>query len=140
MRQYLRVLLSYNMLNQLSDPLLAIILQEGWWDFRILVIGYVFQLADAVDKKLLMGRATVPLSFKHRLNDWHVELPEVLILDFVLTLNLQNEHEQIEDLEKLSSTASEAVLNRIEDTALLYLLEVNGSENIESFENVGIVD
>ena len=64
----------------------------------------------------------------------------MLILDFVLTLNLQNKHEQIENLEKLSFAASEAVLNRIEDAALLYLLEVDGCENIESFENVGIVD
>ena len=87
-----------------------------------------------------MGRAAVFLSLEHRLYYLHVQLPEVLILDLGFALDFQDEHEEVEDFDELSLAFFKPILDRLEDTSLLCLLEVHGGENVDSLENMGIVD
>ena len=87
-----------------------------------------------------MGRAGVFLSLEHRLYYLHVQLPEVLILDLGFALDFQDKHKEVEHFDELSLTFFESILNRLEDTSLFRLLEVHGGENVDSLENMGVVD
>ena len=87
-----------------------------------------------------MGWAAVLLPLEHGLYYFHVQLPEVLILDLGFALDFQDEHEEVEDFDELSLALFESILDRLEDTSLFRLLEVHRGEHVDSLENMGVVD
>lgn len=93
-----------------------------------------------MNEKFFVGWAAVLLPLEHGLYYFHVQLPEVLILDLGFALDFQDEHEQVENFDELSLTLSESILDRLEDTSLFRLLKVYGSEHVDSLENMGVVD
>ena len=138
--QDLHVLLIRNLDDKPSDSLLATLLQEDRWYFGVLLIRHCLKLFDAVNEKFFVGWAAVLLPLEHGLYYFHVQLPEVLILDLGFALDFQDEHEQVENFDELSLTLSESILDRLEDTSLFRLLKVYGSEHVDSLENMGVVD
>ena len=96
MTENLSVLLPSNHDYQLADSLLTTLLKEGSRDFGALLISHRLQLFDTLDQKFLVQGAAFSLPLKHRLDDLHVELPEVLVLDLCFALDVQDYHEEFE--------------------------------------------